>query len=217
MTKLHNIWAVICFLMSCAFFVLGRWSVLSEGNPHSQAALIAQEDQNAAQISRERSTAEGSIRESSGYEVALKNETNSPPFPKPRSIEQMDTSALPPLSPPEDIPAITDRNSFLGPQQSPEIAAMEEKDNEALREEMAHTLRNQGVSEEAITAQLEEYFPPLSRTEALDPEQPAVLSPEQQAEQYASALQESGVPDEEIDQVMEGFISALEPQETAEQ
>jgi hypothetical protein len=216
MRKLHNIWAVLCFLMSCLFFVAGRWSAFSEMERHVPPIHVAQGQPPLDTVCAERSVTLGEGKISGGHrgkEEDLSLPRSSGQQTAPPASSAADSIPSPPSA---DIPAITDGRAVGMPQQSPEIAALQAQENKALQEEMAHTLRTQGMPEEEIEAQLQASFPPLPESEAMVAEGPPSLAPEQMVEDYAAALYASGVPEEEWEQMMDNFVSSLMPQETAE-
>lgn len=218
MNKIHNIWAVICFFMSLAFFVAGRWSV--QPNTHQIA-------QPTSETAREREgnpaapNKAGSL--SPHAHTAASDHMSQGGAQKPQQRQSMEiTSSEPPFTNPSSSQqASTDNASaelpdLALPQPTPEMITMQEKAYEDTKEAVADSLRNSGIPEDEIKRQLEEQFPPPAKIDPVPQEQSTEIPSEQLAEEVAASLRESGASEEEIDQALEALPLAA-PEETERQ
>lgn len=207
-------WSLICFFLSVAFFVVGRWSIFPESNQQtqpvsgsdgrqlatqSQSAQNLEGSRNAQRNSTENVISDTELNRKSGLQQSQEQET----------FESSKTPLPDTLPFPEINEATSEPNAFPVPQQSPEMVTIQEKENEILKEEMVDSLRNSGMSDDEIEQQIESLSPPPSEIEEMDPPQSADISLEQLKEEFTSSLRETGMPEEEIDQMMEGFISSV--------
>jgi len=99
------------------------------------------------------------------------------------------------------------------PQPDAAALSMLEREIDAMREELAESLRmNNNLSEEEIEQHLQGIFPPLA-TQAEEPIDASDLTPEQLAADMEMALLEAGAPQEHIDAIIQGFMTAIHPSE----
>jgi hypothetical protein len=98
----------------------------------------------------------------------------------------------------------------------PDAAALSllAREMDALREELAETLRkNNNLSEEDVEQHLQGIFPPLVTPPVEDQIDAADLTPEQQMAEMEMSLLEAGAPQEQIDAIIQGFMTAIHPPE----
>jgi hypothetical protein len=212
MSKIHTTWSLICCIMSVAFFAVGRWSVIPESNQQVHPVSVTdgrqqvtpQSAQNIAVSSNKRNTTE-----SVSLDAGLKGEHRLQQALEQESFESS-TDPLPDSPPPHEIDEATgEPYAFAIPKLSPEMIAIQEKENELLKEELTDSLRNSGMSEDEIEKQIEGQLPSPSKIEEMDPQQSADTSPEQLKEEMTASLRETGAPEEEINQITEGFMLSI--------
>jgi hypothetical protein len=193
MKKKPVLWVVVCTASVLVAFFAGRWSAGPDPN-QKQKTLAAEPASAVPPPSAPKDRVQpGSI--AGKIVISGKNKTivkEIPLKPDPAGGEQGEPLPLPFGPPPLD----------------PAIKAQMERENEALKAELSENLREAGFSEEEIEQQLQGLFPPLE-LETAEPQEAADLSPEQMAAEMEMSLLESGVPPEDVEEIIAGFMGAV--------
>jgi hypothetical protein len=193
MKKRPILWVAVCAASVLLAFFAGRWSAGPDPNQKIKPPAAEPASAGLPPSALKDRVQPGSI--AGKIVISGKNKTIIKEIPlKPGTDAGEQGEPLPlPFGPPPLDPA---------------MKAQMERENEALKAELAENLREAGFSVEEIEQQLQGLFPPLE-LETEEPQEAADLSPEQMAAEMEMSLLESGVPPEDVEEIIAGFMGAV--------